>query len=76
MSYKYEKLIQEIAASSVIPALGLSIRAIADEVEKRTGERPANNTIVAALVKMGARAAGRKFVYKKRGNDNDRELST
>jgi hypothetical protein len=67
MSYKYDALIKEIIDRETVPVIDVSIDKIADEIEKRTGERPSKNTIWIALTRMGAKASGRKFVYRHNG---------
>lgn len=64
MSYQYDDLIKEIAERETVPVIDVSIDKIADEIEKRTGKRPAKNTIWLALQRMGAKSSGRKFIYQ------------
>jgi hypothetical protein len=64
MSYKYEELIKEIIERETVPVIDVSIDKIADEIERRTGERPAKNTVWLALQRLGAKSSGKKFVYR------------
>jgi hypothetical protein len=64
MSYRYDDLIKEIARRETKPIVDVSIEKIADEIERRTGERPAKNTIWLALQRIGAVSSGKKFIYK------------
>jgi len=64
MSYKYDNLIKEIVQRETVPVIDVSIDKIADEIERRTGERPAKNTVWLALQRLGAKASGKKFVYR------------
>jgi len=67
MSTEIDNLVKEIAERETKPVIDASIDKIADEIERRTGTRPAKQTIWLSLRRLGAVASGKKFVYRWRG---------
>ena len=59
-----DDLVKEIARRETKPIIDASIDKIADEIFRRTGHRPAKQTIWLSLQRLGAVASGKKFVYR------------
>jgi len=59
-----DKLVEEIARRETKPVIDKSIDQIVLEIAERTGKTYSKRTIWLSLQKIGAKASGKKFVYR------------
>jgi hypothetical protein len=59
-----DKLVEEIARRETKPVIDKSIEQIVAEIATRTGRTYSKKTIWLSLQRIGAKASGRKFVYR------------
>ena len=63
-----DSLVQEIARRETKPVIDKSIDQIVAEIATRTGRTYSKKTIWLSLQRIGAKASGKKFVYRWKQN--------
>lgn len=63
-----DSLVQEIARRETKPVIDKSIEQIVAEIATRTGRTYSKKTIWLSLQRIGAKASGKKFVYRWKGS--------
>lgn len=63
-----DTLVQEIARRETKPVIDKSIDQIVAEIATRTGRTYSKKTIWLSLQRIGAKASGKKFVYRWKQN--------